>query len=221
DLHIPVDKRAFDDESAEESECDPDFFFPKRIIKEKPEVASFLEGLAIAGSQLANYQLRAAFKGDQPRLDKLPSQQIRPPFVIDVPDVTAEMKKIQRSQPTKWAMTLDQWNEFIDFCKQAPLWQDIKYWKGEGGHVNLYEMVDNFVIPFTQGTGCSVAVLMNKDAPKVAEVMLSHSWAEDMEECQQAVNSHFEAEGIPTNIGGSGCISQKISKAPQSKNTSS
>jgi len=122
------------------------------------------------------------------------SLHVRPSFLAI--DVTDEMKQVQRSSPTMWAMTLAQWNQFIDFCKSTPVWQDIKNQKGQNGHVNLYDMNKHFVIPWTCGTGCSVAVLMNKDTRLEANVMLSHSWAEDMEECQEAVNNHFDDEHI-------------------------
>ncbi|CAK0801114.1 unnamed protein product [Prorocentrum cordatum] len=103
------------------------------------------------------------------------------------------MQQLQRSSPTMWAMTLVQWNQFIDFCKSTPKWQEIK---NQNGHVNLYDMNKHFVIPWTRGTGCSVAVLMNKHTPLEAKVMLSHAWAEDMEECQEALNKHFDDEHI-------------------------
>jgi len=129
----------------------------------------------------------------------------RPPYVAVSPrfrpsflaiDVTGEMQQLQRSSPTMWAMTLVQWNQFIDFCKSTPVWQEINKQKGQNGRVNLYDMNKHFVIPWTRGTGCSVAVLMNKDTQLEANVMLSHSWAEDMEECQEAVNNHFDDEHI-------------------------
>mmetsp|Transcript_26379 Transcript_26379/g.73697 ORF Transcript_26379/g.73697 Transcript_26379/m.73697 type:complete len:590 (+) Transcript_26379:88-1857(+) len=123
------------------------------------------------------------------------SPHIRPSFLAI--DVTDEMKQVQRSSPTMWAMTLVQWNQFVDFCKSTPVWQEIKNQKG---HVNLYDMNERFVIPWTRGTGCSVAVLMNKHTPLEAKVMLSHAWAEDMEECREALNKHFDDEHIAKEI---------------------
>merc|ERR1711904_666619 len=61
-----------------------------------------------------------------------------------------------------------------------------------GGYVNGYQFNENFVIPLTAGTGSSIALLMNEE-PRDVEVMLSHSWAEDIEQAQQAITSHLDA----------------------------
>jgi len=47
---------------------------------------------------------------------------------------------------------------------------------GDDGIINLYDVVDNFVKPWTEGTGSSVALLYNSE-PAPAEAMLSHAWA--------------------------------------------
>jgi hypothetical protein len=106
--------------------------------------------------------------------------------LADATEVTDEMKNLQRKKPTLCAMTLEQWNRFINSCKDEPLWQEIK---DEKGFVSIYDVNEAFVKPWTRGTGCGVALLMNKATlGKEAEVMLSHSWAEDAEECQNALN---------------------------------
>lgn len=102
----------------------------------------------------------------------------------------------QKEKPEMWAMTLGQWNKFIDYCRASSKWQEIKKCS-RNECVNLHDMVKHFVIPWSLGTGCSIALLMNTDEPLEAQVMLSHSWEEDMEECQEAVNMYFKSEGIP------------------------
>jgi len=90
---------------------------------------------------------------------------------------------------TKWAMTMEQLHQFINACKQSAMWQKIKETKdkwGKIGHVNGYDLNENWVKPWTRGTGCSVSLLMNEE-PKEAEIMFSHAWKEDIEECQEAV----------------------------------
>ena len=46
--------------------------------------------------------------------------------------------------------------------------------KGPG--MNLYEVVNSLVKPWTRGTGNSIALLLNNSNPKKAEVMVSHAW---------------------------------------------
>ena len=43
----------------------------------------------------------------------------------------------------------------------------------EAGYVNGYQLCNNYVKPWTRGTGCSVSLLMNA-TPLLAEVMISH-----------------------------------------------
>eukprot|EP00747_Dinoflagellata_sp_TGD_P106994 gnl/TRDRNA2_/TRDRNA2_169985_c4_seq4.p1 gnl/TRDRNA2_/TRDRNA2_169985_c4~~gnl/TRDRNA2_/TRDRNA2_169985_c4_seq4.p1 ORF type:complete len:550 (+),score=83.21 gnl/TRDRNA2_/TRDRNA2_169985_c4_seq4:102-1751(+) len=130
----------------------------------------------------------------QAEKDSRRKSAIKRPRFLPNSGITDSMRRTQRSDPTRCAMTLEQWNDFIDFCKGTQVWEQIKKTKG---CVNLYDLNKHFVIPLTQGTGCSIAVLLNKRTPMVAQIMISHSWAEDMEECQEAVNDHFHSESIP------------------------
>ena len=55
--------------------------------------------------------------------------------------------------------------------------------------------MQEFVKPFTKGTGCGVALLLNGQAPKEAQIMMSHTWAEDIHEVQDAVNDCAQDDG--------------------------
>jgi len=46
------------------------------------------------------------------------------------------------------------------------------------------EFCTRCVVPFTAGTGCSVALLLNEE-PKEADIMVSHAWGENMLEVQE------------------------------------
>merc|ERR1712232_452453 len=75
---------------------------------------------------------------------------------------------------------------------------------GKGrGYVNGYQFNENFVKPFTAGTGCSVALLENPSPAEQAEAhfMLSHSWAQCMDEVEDALLRIF---GIPEKDARSG-----------------
>ena len=53
-------------------------------------------------------------------------------------------------------------------------------------YVNAHHVNARFVIPWTRGTGCGVALLMNH-VPLEAEVMLSHDWNGDIEQTFQII----------------------------------
>lgn len=95
--------------------------------------------------------------------------------------------------PTKWSMSLQQFRQFMLACKSTELWSEIKTETkrdGKVGFVNGYDFCNRFVKPWTLGTGCGVALLMNS-VPEEATVMLTHSWAEDMGQVLQALEREW------------------------------
>jgi len=89
-----------------------------------------------------------------------------------------------------------QLSTFVNACQKLPKWQELEYEEIQRdgkvakpkGYVNGYQFNEHFVKPWTAGTGCSVALLMNMH-PRTAELMLSHSWAEDMLEVLSALRA--------------------------------
>ncbi len=61
---------------------------------------------------------------------------------------------------------------FVGCCALTPAWEELK--AVNGGYVDLYQMNKHFVKPWTRGTGNSVALLMNNQAPQEAQLMVSH-----------------------------------------------
>ena len=56
--------------------------------------------------------------------------------------------------------------------------------------------------PWTLGTGRSVALNMQGGPAREAEVMLSHSWSEDMEQVKDLLNSVAKNRGLePSQVG--------------------
>eukprot|EP00325_Prymnesiales_sp_UTEX-LB-985_P003380 CAMPEP_0174704474 /NCGR_PEP_ID=MMETSP1094-20130205/8057_1 /TAXON_ID=156173 /ORGANISM="Chrysochromulina brevifilum, Strain UTEX LB 985" /LENGTH=2563 /DNA_ID=CAMNT_0015902535 /DNA_START=134 /DNA_END=7825 /DNA_ORIENTATION=+ len=95
--------------------------------------------------------------------------------------------------PEGWGLTVRQFVDFVEACKREPLWEVIKYGSRREGHlgyntikssdiVNNYDVDLFFVKPWTKGTGEGVALNMNTDAYKKAEVFISHAWGEDIEQ---------------------------------------
>lgn len=89
-------------------------------------------------------------------------------------------------------LTCRQFYQFINHCKHSSKWKELSETPGFGGklgHVNGYEICEEFVKPYTRGSGSSVALSLNPETPLQAQVMLSHSWQESMEEVQVALLS--------------------------------
>lgn len=101
--------------------------------------------------------------------------------------------------PVKWSITINQWNRFVDACKSTSKWADLKS-VGDSykpaGSVSGYEVCNHFVKPWSAKTGAGVALLMN-EVPENTDVMLSHSWAEDMEQVQEILTNLREKHGGP------------------------
>jgi hypothetical protein len=89
--------------------------------------------------------------------------------------------------PERWALTVAQWNEFVQCCKSTDRWRILNR---RSGYVSAHDACNHFVKPWTRGTGRGVALSMNAAAPMEAQLMLSHTWAEDLAECAEALNTH-------------------------------
>lgn len=105
--------------------------------------------------------------------------------------------------PNEWGMTLAQWAAFITGCRMCENeWRDLENDTSRKDpeivdkHVNLYQMVNEYVKPWTSNLGNSIALLMNNATPLKSETMLSHAWAEDMIEAMVAVLSKASISGM-------------------------
>eukprot|EP00435_Cladocopium_sp_Y103_P007776 s3932_g2.t1 len=123
----------------------------------------------------------------------------RPEFLADA--IPHSTRCLQGSDPTQWAMTNVQLLEFFNYMRSMPEYQVAKQARG---HVCLYDVNSLFVIPWSRGFGCGVALLMNAHAPIKAQVMISHAWAEDVEELVSSLSSWASriqplspCEGVP------------------------
>jgi hypothetical protein len=85
----------------------------------------------------------------------------RPQGMATKEQVTDGMRARQRRNPEQWTMSLQQFNDVIDFCKGSK-----QYWaiKAKKRYVDMNDINELFVKKWTEGTGCSVAVLMSQDA---------------------------------------------------------
>jgi len=101
--------------------------------------------------------------------------------------------------PNQWGMTVGQFNKFVDMCRGCTAtWRALAASTDHGkrpGIVNGYQLCEAFVKPLTRGTGCGVALLLNPEVPLEAEAMMSHTWAEDILEVQEAINDRAAQDG--------------------------
>eukprot|EP00435_Cladocopium_sp_Y103_P037313 s1202_g9.t2 len=86
--------------------------------------------------------------------------------------------------PVCWGMSLKQFNDFVAACRSTSVWA----FACEKGHVNLYDVVTSLVKPWTRNTGCGIALRMNPKEVLKAELMVSHSWSECMDQCSEALS---------------------------------
>jgi len=78
-------------------------------------------------------------------------------------------------EPNCWSISLENWVRFVQTCMATTTWRILAKTKGEK-NVNMYDINDHFIKPWTLGTGCSIACLMDGDQGP-AELMVSHAWA--------------------------------------------
>ena len=86
--------------------------------------------------------------------------------------------------PDKWGLTVRQFKQFVGMCQRdTAKWAELAASTDRNkpaGVVNAYQICEHFVKPFTRGTGCGVALLLNPTAPLEAEMMMSHVSAHPM-----------------------------------------
>eukprot|EP00927_Polykrikos_kofoidii_P083043 TRINITY_DN8413_c0_g1_i3.p1 TRINITY_DN8413_c0_g1~~TRINITY_DN8413_c0_g1_i3.p1 ORF type:complete len:400 (+),score=63.35 TRINITY_DN8413_c0_g1_i3:62-1201(+) len=90
--------------------------------------------------------------------------------------------------PAHWSLRVTDLKDLLESCRACSGWRD---------GMNMYEVVDEFIIPWTQGTGCSYALLANADKPLPAKLMISHNWTESFDTFVESVVRFCISHGIP------------------------
>jgi len=78
-------------------------------------------------------------------------------------------------EPNCWSISLENWVRFVHECMATATWSSLAETKGERS-INMYDINVHFIKPWTSGTGCSIACLMNDNQGPV-DLMVSHAWA--------------------------------------------
>ena len=98
------------------------------------------------------------------------------------------------------SLSILQWIIFIRSCVETDTW--VALVKSKGGDeysVNMYDICKYFVIPWTEGTGCSIAVLMNGESPKPADLMISHAWGGSVVETYNSLQYIVNHNNVPVD----------------------
>ena len=101
--------------------------------------------------------------------------------------------------PENWSITIEQWIMFIHACMQTETWKALVAAKGDEYSISMYDISVHFIVPWSRGTGCSIALLLNsaKGCSMPVELMLSHAWGgstiKTFNCLQNLVNNH----GVP------------------------
>eukprot|EP00930_Biecheleria_cincta_P082673 TRINITY_DN72360_c0_g1_i1.p1 TRINITY_DN72360_c0_g1~~TRINITY_DN72360_c0_g1_i1.p1 ORF type:complete len:1095 (+),score=224.39 TRINITY_DN72360_c0_g1_i1:45-3287(+) len=108
--------------------------------------------------------------------------------------ISKAMRERQWHNPEKWALTFRDWDDVLDHMQTLPGYKQLEQ---EKQYVNMYDATRIFVVPWTKGTGCGLAVNMCGEVEHSAQVLLSHSWGEDVKELQQAVRGSVKDRQLP------------------------
>jgi len=95
--------------------------------------------------------------------------------------------------PECWALEMRQLLRFLCECKANEAWDRCS----KRGRVTMYDVNKHFVVPWTEGTGSSIALLMNPELPHKAELMISHTWGEDADELMDALELFCLSSHVP------------------------
>ena len=115
---------------------------------------------------------------------------LRPPWL---PDSGPGQRNVV---PLCWSLSVEQWVTFIHTCKQTDTWKALVAVKGEY-NISMRDINEHFVVPWSRGTGCSIALLMNAAQQSEAECMLSHSWDGSVVETYNCLQNMVNHQGVP------------------------
>jgi len=98
-------------------------------------------------------------------------------------------------EPGNWSISLENWTRFMRACMDTDTWACLVAAKQER-NINMYDMKDHFIVPWTCGTGCSVADLVKENQGSV-ELMISHAWTGSVTETISAMESVLCMYSLP------------------------
>ena len=96
-----------------------------------------------------------------------------------------------------WTISVGNWLRVLEQCMCSRSWRALCHAKGRD-NINMHDINTHFIIPWTQETGSSIAMLLNGDSePQPAEIMLSHAWCGSALETYSAMLSLLTLHMLP------------------------
>ncbi|CAE8607661.1 unnamed protein product, partial [Polarella glacialis] len=141
-------------------------------------------------SQSGQQQVRAGANLEDLRM-------ARPAHMASGDEVTALMKARQWEKPEQWTMTVQHWVDIVGACTETPQYKSVMEQKKT---VNMHDVCRLFVKPWSEGTGCSLAVLMSREVVCNAQLMVSHCWGEDVSETKESLLQHAVRHELPMTV---------------------
>eukprot|EP00931_Biecheleriopsis_adriatica_P021454 TRINITY_DN14019_c0_g1_i1.p1 TRINITY_DN14019_c0_g1~~TRINITY_DN14019_c0_g1_i1.p1 ORF type:complete len:904 (-),score=180.74 TRINITY_DN14019_c0_g1_i1:13-2724(-) len=167
-----------------------------KLKEHENKKAEMERGLEAKHKELERLHL---LKGDRPE-----DMDLRRPSAIEMAARQAlpEVRLMQINHPDLCTIRIADWLEVFRCCTEdnKKLYMAIKDHKNSGKCVKLYDVDAFYVRPWTRKTGCGVSLLMSQNSTAPAGMMLSHSWAEDLEELVEAVETHVKQNRIPESV---------------------
>jgi len=66
--------------------------------------------------------------------------------------------------------------------------------------MNMHEFNETFIKPWTRGSGCGYSLLVNSKEPLTAQIMVSHTWGEDVDNFVEAIMLWFKMHGLSLDL---------------------
>ncbi|CAE8581647.1 unnamed protein product [Polarella glacialis] len=121
----------------------------------------------------------------------------RPAHMASGDEMTALMKARQWEKPEQWTITVQHWVDIVGACTETPQYKSVMEQKKT---VNMHDVCRLFVKPWSEGTGCSLAVLMSREVVCNAQLMVSHCWGEDVSETKESLLQHAVRHELPMTV---------------------
>jgi hypothetical protein len=106
------------------------------------------------------------------------------------------------TQPIHWSVSLGEIADFLDACIQTSAWRVLAAAKGEAA-ITMYDIAEHFILPWTRGTGCSIALLLASalpsDVPPAADAVLAHAWGASTLETRGCIRELTRTHGLSPN----------------------
>eukprot|EP00548_Thalassiothrix_antarctica_P010310 CAMPEP_0194161358 /NCGR_PEP_ID=MMETSP0152-20130528/78897_1 /TAXON_ID=1049557 /ORGANISM="Thalassiothrix antarctica, Strain L6-D1" /LENGTH=366 /DNA_ID=CAMNT_0038871137 /DNA_START=526 /DNA_END=1626 /DNA_ORIENTATION=+ len=91
-------------------------------------------------------------------------------------------------QPVNWSLSVANFILIAEYILKTETWLVLSRAKGGENNVTTHDINQHFTIPWTSGSGCSIALLLALH-PGEVELMLSHSWSGSFKQTLAAIKT--------------------------------